>query len=56
MYIHNVHVQHFCVLIDLCDSDQFKCDSGECIYKKGRCNQYEDFFDGSDEIIIDTVT
>ena len=32
-----------------CDSDEFECDSGECIDEDRQCDDVDDCFDGSDE-------
>ena len=34
---------------DECSDDQFTCDSGQCVSQYGRCDQYKDCFDNSDE-------
>ena len=37
------------MFLDFCDSDEFRCDSGDCIYKEYHCDGDEDCWDGSDE-------
>ncbi|XP_063419022.1 very low-density lipoprotein receptor-like [Mytilus trossulus] len=33
-----------------CSSDQFKCDSGQCIITKWKCDGQKDCYDGTDEL------
>ena len=32
-----------------CDSYEFTCDNGDCVYETSVCNQYDDCGDNSDE-------
>ena len=35
-----------------CETNQFQCDNGQCIAKRGRCNGILDCTDNSDETFI----